>query len=210
MSDHRTAGELALRASQDTTNYDPRDVGYVLCDDVASEIRKCIEAHRHVFDENEFCVVILLGEDCLIKGVLRRKFYAWPYLPKPRPQQSVFYYRKDCDEYFRLWTLPKAEKMAELASGIILCEADRIRYPWCKAFYDGTFHDVIRGQYHIQMPTEAEYLDANREKLLKACREYGGSLSSEPLDVADLAVEKIINSGQSFPSKNRLNDPRKT
>jgi hypothetical protein len=205
-----TAGELALRASQDTTNYDPRDVGYVLCDDVAPELRKCIEAHRHIFDENEFCLVILLADDCLIKGVLRRKFFAWPYLPKPRPAQSVFYYRKDSDTYFRLWTLPKAEKMAEIASGLILCEGDRIRYPWCKAFYDGTFHDVIRGQYHLHLPSESEYLDANREKLVKACSEYGLALGTESLDTADIALKKIVDSGKAFTSEDGLDNFRQT
>lgn len=182
MTQRKTAGELLLGARRDTGKYDPLDVGHAMCDDVLQEIWKCIDAHKPIINEPEFCVVILLADDCLLKGIVRRKFYAWPYLPKPRPRQSAFLYRRSSDDIEFLWALPAAEGMSVLSSSINVAPEWRRMRGWCQAFYDGKFHEHIRKQAGITMLSESEYLDANREKLIEAGCQDVKTPRSEPFD----------------------------
>src|ERR1700704_428102 len=100
----QTAGELSLKAKSDTTKYDALEIGHALADDIMPQLRQCIENHKTIIDENEFCIVMLISKDTLISNLQRRKFYAWPFLPKPRPNQSVFLYNKGLDRItHRLW-----------------------------------------------------------------------------------------------------------
>src|ERR1043165_3910228 len=111
-----TAGELSKKALNDNTKYNAIEVGHAMTDDIDSQLRLCIENYKNIIDEPEFCVVMVIAKDPLIKNAIRRKFYCWPYLPKPRPNQAVFLYNKALDKLTkRLWVLPCDMVMAELA-----------------------------------------------------------------------------------------------
>src|ERR1044071_4994256 len=133
-----TAGELSRKAQSDTTKYNAREVGQALADDIMPHLRQCIENHKNIINENEFCIVMLIAEDPLIHNLKRRKFYAWPYLPKPRPNQSVFLYNKGKDAItHRLWILPSDMVMAELHSLSTVAKEYVTLKAWSDAFYKG-------------------------------------------------------------------------
>lgn len=210
MKERQTAGKLALTAKSDETIYDPLEVGHAANDDVLSQIWKCIDRHIPIINENEFCVIIQLAEDCLIKGVMRRKFYAWPYLPKPRPNQTVFLYRKDKDDILLLWCLPTPQDMAILSSTIVVPEQFKRMQRWSVYFYSDDFHGRIRNEHGITLLSEKEYLNAHRQELIKAgCQDFG-SLASESVDVMDVALKNVVNTGKSLSKKNGLDDFRQT
>lgn len=193
MIKRKTAGELSLKAASDSTRYDPLEVGHALTDDISKHLHLCIDNHRHIIAEDEFCIVMLLVDDPLLKNVLRRKFYAWPYLPKPRPRQAVFLYNKLTDHVKRLWVLPEAYSMAAITSMPYVDPQWQTMREWSAAFYEGRFFEFIRHQHNIDMPSEAEYLAANREKLIKAgCKEVD-TLPAEPFDFSKIAIKKIVD-----------------
>ena len=112
-----SAGELSRKAMADTTKYNALEVGYAMADDIEKHLYESVEKYKNMIDEKEFCVVMVVAKDPLIKNLTRRKFYCWPYLPKPRPNQAVFLYNKDLGRITkRLWVLPSDMVMAELAS----------------------------------------------------------------------------------------------
>src|SRR5271166_320140 len=138
MKNKVTAGELSKKALSDTTKYDALEVGHALADEIAPQLRQCIENHKSIINENEFCIVMLIAKDPLISNVIRRKFYAWPYLPKPRPNQSVFLYNKAKDAItHRLWILPSDMVMAELHSLSHVDKVYQTMKAWSDAFYKG-------------------------------------------------------------------------
>lgn len=199
-----TAGELTLKAASDKTKYDYLEVGHALCDDIAGQLQICIEKHKNIIDEPEFCVVMVLADDPLIKGILRRKFYAWPYLPKPRPRQSCFLYRKQTDKITRLWVLPNALTMATISEMTYVSPQWRTMKGWADAFFDGKFFEHIRDQHKINMLSEAEYLDANREKLIQAgCKQFDAPIS-EPFDFSKIKIDKIIDTKTALVDKDVL------
>ena len=131
----QTAGQLSHKASSDKTKYDALEVGYGMTDDIDKHLRQAIENYRNIIDEPEFCVVMLLGKDPMIKNVVRRKFYCWPYLPSPRPNQAVFLYNKGLDKITkRLWVLPSDMVMAELASLAVVHKRYKTMQAWSVAF----------------------------------------------------------------------------
>src|SRR5208337_4131248 len=93
----KTAGELANKALSDTTKYDALEVGHALADDIEKHLYESVRKHRDIIDELEYCVVMIVAKDPLIHNLQRRKFYCWPYLPSPRPNQAVFLYNKTLD-----------------------------------------------------------------------------------------------------------------
>lgn len=193
MAKRQTVGALQVKASADSTKYDSLDVGHALIDDVLSQIRLCIENHRHIIDENEFCVVMVLADDPLIKGVMRRKFYAWPYLPSPRPRQSCFLYNKTTDQIKRLWVLPEAFCMAALSDMITVSKPWKTMKAWSTAFFNGSFWESIRKEHGIDMPSETEFLNANREKLIKAgCKQIVAPVSN-PFDFSKVSAYKVVD-----------------
>jgi hypothetical protein len=183
--ENRLAGKLSLKAEGDTNKYKSMEAGHAIAESVLDEVWKCIDAHKNIIDEPEFCVVMVLASDVVLKNVMRRKFYAWPYLPKPRPRQTVFLYRRKGDDIERLWTLPNSATMAELS---VLSNVDpRYRYMkfWSDAFYEGDFYTTVRRECNIDLESESEYLERNREKLVQACGNDVTSFVSNPTDVIE-------------------------
>ncbi len=214
MSQRITAGELSKKAISDNTKYDALEVGHALADEILPQLRQCIENHKNIIDENEFCIVMLISKDPLIHNLMRRKFYAWPYLPKPRPNQSVFLYNKGKDAItHRLWILPSDVVMAELHS---LPQVDK-RYQtmkaWSDAFYKGWKYDkttkqfynsdplhfwnFVRADQKINLLSEHEYFLQHREELIKAGCQIPDSSAAEPFDFSKIAIEKIVDTQQA-------------
>ncbi len=210
MKKRKYAGELAQKALADTTKYDALEVGHALADEIMPELRKCIENHKTIIDENEFCIVMLIAKDPLIKNLMRRKFYAWPYLPKPRPNQSVFLYNKGKDAItHRLWILPSDMVMAELHSLSHVDKRYQTMKAWSDAFYKGWrfnkktkefynadpfyFWNFVRNDQKIDMLSEHEYFLKHREELIEAGCKFSNASVSEPFDFSKIKIEKIID-----------------
>lgn len=221
MNKKLTAGEISTKLKNDTTKYDALEVGHALVDDIMIELRKCIENHKSIIDENEFCIVMIISKDPLICNLMRRKFYAWPYLPKPRPNQSVFLYNKtrDCITK-RLWVLPSDMVMAELHSLSFVDKRYHTLKAWSDAFYKGWkfirnfskrdekgklipgkfvnvdpfyFWDFVRKDQETDMLSEHEYLLKHREELIKAGCKIPDSSVSEPFDFSKITIKKIVD-----------------
>src|SRR5258708_31226955 len=111
-----SAGELSTKALSDASKYDAFEIGHAMSQDIESHLYEAALKHESIINEVEYCVVMLIAKDPLIPNLIRRKFYCWPYLPKPRPNQAVFLYNKKLERITkRLWALPADVVMAELA-----------------------------------------------------------------------------------------------
>lgn len=187
------ASELSKKAFADNTNYDAREIGYAQLDDIDRGLRDCIELHRHIFDMDEFCVCFVLAGDPLIHNLTRRKFHALPWLPQPRPDQSVFLYNKGLDRITkRLWILPRAEVMAELCTKHVTDEVDQRQQAWSSAFFNGTFWEYIRWEHGISMLSENESLLKHRSELIQAGCKPSPIRVSEPFDFSKIHVKNLI------------------
>ena len=215
----KTAGEISKKLKEDTTKYDALEVGHALADDLPKQLRLCIENYKNIILEDEFCVVMVIAKDPLISNVLRRKFYCWPYLPKPRPNQSVFLYNKGVDDITkRLWVLPSDMVMAELHSLSSVHSKYQTMKNWSDAFYKGWkyiknneilgmnkpggsfvntmptyFWDYIRKESNITMPSEHEYLLANKAQLLKACGDHVSTDDTDAFDFSKVYIKDVVN-----------------
>ncbi len=200
MEQRKTAGELSKQALSDTTKYNALEVGHALVEDIPALLRESIELYRNIIDEPEFCVVMVIATDPLIKNLMRRKFYCWPYLPKPRPNQAVFLYNKGLDKITkRLWVLPSAMVMAELAgTNVIVHKQYETMQAWSVAFFKGTFWEFIRYQHQIDMPSEHEYFLAHRDELIKCGGKLPDATYSESFDFSKVAIEKIVDTKQAI------------
>lgn len=188
-----TAGSLSQKANRDTTKYNAIEVGHALADDILPHLQESIKNYYNLIDEEEFCVVMVIAKDPLIHNLMRRKFYCWPYLPKPRPNQSVFLYNKALDRITkRLWVLPSDMVMAELAgTNIIVHKKYQTMQAWSVAFFKGTFWEYIRHESQINMPSEHEYFLAHREELIKAGCNLPDSNLTEAFDFSKINVNKV-------------------
>ncbi len=196
MKQHRriTAGELSKKAASDTTKYDALEVGHAMADDISKHLWESINIYRDKIDEDEFCVVMIIAKDSLISNLKRRKFYCWPYLPQPRPNQAVFLYNKRLDKITkRLWILPSDMVMAELASLAIVDNRYKTMQAWSIAFFKGTFWEYIRYEHDINMLSETEYLALHRDELIKAGCKIPDSTFSEPFDFSKVAVKQVVD-----------------
>ncbi len=193
-AERKTAGELSHKAASDTTKYDAREVGHAVADDIGVHLRESIEKHKSVINENEFCVVMVLAKDSLIPNLVRRKFYCWPYLPSPRPNQAVFLYNKRRDAITkRLWVLPSDMVMAELASLAVVDKRYQTMQAWAVAFFEGKFWEYIRHEHSINMPSEHEYFESHREELIKAgCKPVTPEFS-DPFDFSKVCVKQHVD-----------------
>jgi hypothetical protein len=190
------ASELSKKAFADNTKYDAKEIGYSQLDDIDRGLRECIELHRPIFDMDEFCVCFVLAGDPLVKNLTRRKFFAMPWLPKPRPNQSVFLYNKNLDCITkRLWVLPKAELMAELTTKFVTDEVDKRQQAWSMAFYEGTFWEYIRHEHGITMLSESESLSHHRQELIQAGCKPNLLNVVEPFDFDKIQIRNFVDPG---------------
>lgn len=198
MQDRPTVGALAVKAAQDTTKYDPLEIGHAVNEDFGKQLETCVELHDKIFNEDEYCVCFVLANDPLIHGVKRRKFYAYPHLPSPRPDQGVFLWSKRKQTLLkRLWILPPAPVMEALYLCPNVADQFKSMKRWSVAFYDGHFWETIRKEHGIKMLSEIEYLNAHREELIKAgCKEIQ-TLRPDPFDFSKIATYKVVDSDEA-------------
>ncbi len=194
MTKRKTAGELSLQARSDKTKYDELEVAHALTEDIAEQLSICAHRHNSIFNEQEYCVGYVLASDPLIKGIMRKKYFAMLYLPSPRPEQSVFLYNKTKDQFTkRLWVLPSAAAMAVLSE----MPTPPIKYlkmkGWCDAFFNKTFWPYIRKEHGIDMLSELEYLNMYREELIKAGAQEVYPYPAESFDFSKISVKKIVD-----------------
>lgn len=194
MAKRKTAGELSKKAMSDDTNYNVLELAHYLCEDIPSELRKSINIYKSMIDEPEFCVVMLIGKDPLIPNLIRRKFYCWPYLPSPRPNQSVWLYSKAKDDIIkRLWVLPPDTAMAKLAYDPNPPFEYLHMQAWTCAFYAGRFWEYIRHEHEIDMLSESEYLKAHRDKLIQSGCKVSDTRVTEPFDFSKISIKNIVD-----------------
>ena len=189
----KTAGEMSLKAASDTSLYDPLEVAHALTDDMATQLQICAETHAKIFDMDEFCLILVIASDPLIQGVRRHKYTAFPFLPKPRPQQTVFTYNKRNGNCKRLWCLPNAKTMAIISEMPTVSEAWKATKYWCDSFFKHTFFDDIRKMHGIDMMTESEYLNAHRAEFVKAGADELEGLHSDPFDFSKVTVKQVVD-----------------
>jgi len=198
MSRRKTAGELANKALSDTTKYDALEVGHAMTDDIDTHLYEAVKNYHDIIDENEFCVVMIVAKDPLLANLVRRKFYCWPYLPKPRPNQAVFLYNKRlCRITKRLWVLPSDMVMAELASLAVVHERYKTMQAWSVAFFQGSFWEYIRYESGIDMLSEHEYFLKHREELIKAGCKVPSSGGMEAFDFSKIHIKNVIDTQEA-------------
>lgn len=198
----KTAGELAQKALSDTTKYDALEVGHYLAEDIEKHLYESVEKHKKIIDENEFCVVMVIATDPLIANLMRRKFYCWPYPPKPRPNQAVFLYNKQLDRIVkRLWVLPSDMVMAELAgTSILVDKLYQSMQAWSVAFFKGTFWEYVRYEQGIDMLSEHEYFLKHRQELIEAGCQVPTADSAEPFDFSKIAIKQVVDTQEAMAS----------
>lgn len=203
-----SAGELSKKAMADTTKYEALEVGHAMSDDIGKHLDECIETHLRYVDEEgnhpfaflqQFCVVMVIAKDNLIKNVIRRKFYCSPFLPSPRPNQAVFLYSKAEGRIVkRLWVLPSDMVMAELAQLAVVDKRYKTMQAWSVAFFEGKFWEYIRYESGTSMVSQQEYLSQHREELIQAgCKLFDADYS-QPFDFDKIRIEKVIDTQEAL------------
>lgn len=208
MPDRITAGDLDQKCARDNTKYDPLEVAHALTDDIVSNLLICAYRHEEIFDEDEYFVGLIVAYDPLIQHVRRHKYFALLYLPQPRPQQAIFLYNKKTQKLKRLWSLPDAKVMATISEmGHVAPQWVQTK-GWCDAFFSGDFFNHIRRQHSLCHLSESEYLDLNREKLIKAGCKESESLATESFDFSKIRIEQIIDTKKSLTEEEILHRSR--
>lgn len=188
-----TAGELAHKAALDTTTYKAMEVAHAWVEDLFDQLMESAHLYKDKIDQDEFCIVYVIATDPLLPTLKRRKFYCWPYLPAPRPNQGVYLYRKSSDRIVcRLWTLPVAETMAELATpGFVVDKPYELMQLWSREFYKGNFWKFIRKQHGINMLSQEEWDELNKADLIKAGLESGNPRLSDSFDFSKISAGQM-------------------
>jgi len=198
-----TAGQLSKKAASDKTKYNSIEVGHALVDSIPHQLRIAIDNYKDIIDEKEFCVVMIIAKDPLIFNLQRRKFYCYPYLPSPRPNQSVFLYNKAKDTItHRLWVLPCAEVMAELSSIGYVDAKYRTMQAWSIAFFKGRFWEYVRYDQKIDMLSELEFIELHREELIKAGCKIPDVRFTDPFDFEKVKIEHINDTKTALADEN--------
>lgn len=200
----KTAGELSLKADSDKTKYDPLEIGYALSENVLEELYICAQRHEKIFDEDEFFLILIVGSDPLIRNVQRHKYAAFLHMPKPRPNMSVFLYKKSNQSLKRLWVLPSAISMAYLSESLYVDPKWQNLKKWSDAFfktfiYDpytdtfvnkntNYFFELIRKDNNIKHLSEQEFLDLHGKKVVKPACDKSNSLLADSLEAAKVIM----------------------
>jgi hypothetical protein len=189
-----TAGEMSLKASQDSATYNGVEVAEATFAGLHGELLK--NAHDHIakIDEPEFFVVWIRAGDPLLYNARRYKIYSYPYLPSPRPEQAVFLYIKAKDSLTFVWSLPPARVMAAISEATVVQKKWARTKGWCDAFFDGKLWELARKQQQFNHLSEIEYLKANREKLIKAGCKEGPPLEPEAFDFTKITTDQVVHS----------------
>jgi hypothetical protein len=203
-----SAGELSRKALSDETKYKAIDIGHWMSEDVDKHLEECIDKHLNYVDEegcnsyrmlDEFCVVMVIAKDPLIKNLIRRKFYCCPFLPSPRPNQAVFLYSKAAGRIVkRLWVLPSDMVMAELAESILVDKTYKTMQAWSVAFFDGKFWEYVRYESGTKMVSQQEFLSQHREELIQSGCKLLDPDYTQAFDFDKINIEKVIDTQEAM------------
>jgi hypothetical protein len=211
---HKTLGQL----HNELRNKEPEkcshlDLGYAFSDDVYKGVLECIQRHYNTFNEKApaFCVMCVLcpGEGNL-SYMVRRKFCAFPWLPSPMPNQSVWLFDRRDDSIKFLWALPTPLKMAKLSEEYSYQAEEERMKKWCDWFYLGTqkFWENIRKMHGIEMFSESEINLRNREMGGKYLDDLKLGLEPNASYLPEVRIKKLeaignVMSKQSFNQRLR-------
>lgn len=203
-----SAGELSRKALSDETKYMAIDIGHWMSEDVDKHLNECIETHLNYVDEegsypyralDQFCVVMVIAKDPLIKNLIRRKFYCCPFLPSPRPNQAVFQYVKAAGRIVkRLWVLPSDMVMAELAQLAVVDKQYKTMQAWSVAFFEGKFWEYIRYESGTTMVSQQEFLSQHREELIQSGCKLLDPDYTKAFDFDKINIEKVIDTQEAL------------
>lgn len=204
MKEHKTAGQLSHKALSDTTKYDALEVAYGSTDDVLEQLLQSAHTYADQIDQVEYCIVMVIASDPLIVNLRRRKFYCWPWLPSPRPNQGVWLYNKVLDRIVkRLWVLPCPEAMAILATpGKVVDPQYQTMQNWSRSFYKGKFWEDIRDEHKINMLSQQEEDKLNPEKEIKTDVDGVNSNITETFDFSKIVAGQVEHSGNTIAMEN--------
>lgn len=189
----KTASQLSKQAYSDLTTYKAMEVAIASTENINAPFWECVQNYNDTIDEDEFCVVMVIASDPLVKNLIRRKFYCWPWLPSPRPNQTVLLYNKIIQKFTkRLWVLPNAATMSELSTpGLIVDHAYKTMQAWSIAFFQGKFWEFIRKQHDIKMLSQQEYMKLHRKELLQTTGNNSDSDLTETFDFSKIQIHDI-------------------
>lgn len=193
----KTAGELSLAASKDQTKYDPLEVAHALTEKVADGIRECIANHEKIIGEDEYFICVITASDPLLVNALRIKYCALLFLPKPRPQQTVFLYNKPKETLRRLWSLPDAKTMAVISEMPHVAPQWQKTKQWADSFFRKTFHQDIRAEHGISHLSEEEFLDMHNKKVVEPLLQECAPGLSQPFDFSKIAPDQVVYPDQA-------------
>ncbi len=192
------ASDLSRKAFRDTTKYDPLEVAYALTDDVLKQLLICAESHCEKFDQPSFCLGLYIAGDPLLKNLRRHKYCAFPWLPEPRPQQSVYLFTKATQKIKRLWSLPNAACMAVISEMGYVAPQWQETKAWCDAFFNHTFFETIRGRNDLSMLSQNEWLDAHKSEVGDLrCDEVKGNVA-DTFDFSKIFVKQVIDQDKAI------------
>lgn len=189
-----TAGSLSAKAASDHDSYDLMDIGIEMSKDVTEQVWECIDLHRDRFDADEFCVVMQYASDCVLSNLIRRKFYAWPFLPKPRPSQTVWHYHRPSDTVRMLWVLPAADTMVILSELISPDPAYKNMARWSRWFFTRDYWKNIRKEAGINMPSEEEHVERLRREQRHSPSDDVSPSVTNAFDAPRVNPKKVVDS----------------
>jgi len=177
-----TIGEKSALANSDNTAYSAWDIGNEMVKDIQSQIEECAEKHKDYWDSDEYCVVMLLARDPVILNAIRRKFYAWPFLPKPRTNQTTWLYNRITGQFRMLWCLPDADTLASLSCSLVVDKEYKNMKRWSDSVFTVHFWQDIRKEHNITMLSEEEHLEVIRKENPQLTGEDISPLPTNPID----------------------------
>jgi len=193
---HKTSGQLSHKALSDTTKYDALEVAHASTDDTMDQLLESVKTYYDKIDAITFCVVMVISKDPLLVNLKRRKFYCWPWLPSPRPNQAVFLYNKMLDKITkRLWVLPCPETMAYITEpGFMVGKEYQTMQHWSRSFYRGTFWKDIRDEHKIDMLSQEEYFALHADELANSGLYIEDPGIAESFDFSKIQANNFDNS----------------
>ena len=193
-TDRPILSDLANKVARDSAGYSVFESATAWSQDIMEQVEVCAEKHKDTFDSGEFCVVMIYADEPLIKGMKRRKFYAWPFLPKPRASQTVWYVRPKHNVVRMLWALPAADTIASLALMVNVDPSYRNMKRWSEWIYEPGFYEKARKEFGISMLSEEEHLEVMRKKNPQLVGEDLGPTPTNPIDSIKFAAQEVADS----------------
>lgn len=192
----QTAGEIQNKLNQDVTIYDQMEVAFASLEGYTEELQKCALSNNPIFEAvglDDYCIVAPLVKDPLLVNVVRRKFYAWPCMPQPRPNQTVFYYNWRLDKLTRLWVLPNAATMAYISELAVVAPRYQTMQEWSDAFFAHKLWSFVKSQHTLPLYQDRDFEALHGEKFRKLLLQMEAPLDTETPDDGKISFDEIVD-----------------